>query len=35
MPTRVTLQDVAERAGTSRTTAHYVLTGKDRTMRIA
>ena len=32
---RVTLQDVAERAGTSRTTAHYVLTGQDREMRIA
>jgi LacI family transcriptional regulator len=31
---RVTLQDVAERAGTSRTTAHYVLTGQDREMRI-
>jgi LacI family transcriptional regulator len=31
---RVTLQDVAERAGTSRTTAHYVLTGRDREMRI-
>jgi len=31
----VTLQDVAERAGTSRTTAHYVLTGQDRDMRIA
>ena len=32
---RVTLQDVADRAGTSRTTAHYVLTGRDRDMRIA
>jgi LacI family transcriptional regulator len=31
----VTLQDVADRAGTSRTTAHYVLTGQDREMRIA
>ena len=31
----MTLQDVAERAGTSRTTAHYVLTGQDREMRIA
>jgi LacI family transcriptional regulator len=31
----VTLQDVAERAATSRTTAHYVLTGQDREMRIA
>jgi LacI family transcriptional regulator len=31
---RVTLQDVAARAGTSRTTAHYVLTGQDREMRI-
>jgi len=30
----VTLQDVAERAGTSRTTAHYVLTGRDREMCI-
>nr|WP_179722794.1 LacI family DNA-binding transcriptional regulator [Petropleomorpha daqingensis] len=28
------MQDVAERAGTSRTTAHYVLTGRDREMRI-
>ena len=35
MPRRVSLQDVAGRAGTSRTTAHYVLTGKDREMRIA
>src|SRR5690349_17673747 len=35
MPSRVTLQDVADRAGTSRTTAHYVLTGRDREMRIA
>ncbi|UOY00175.1 LacI family DNA-binding transcriptional regulator [Blastococcus sp. PRF04-17] len=35
MPSRVTLQDVADRAGTSRTTAHYVLTGRDRDMRIA
>ena len=35
MPHRVTLQDVADRAGTSRTTAHYVLTGQDRDMRIA
>ena len=35
MPDRVTLQDVADRAGTSRTTAHYVLTGRDREMRIA
>lgn len=35
MPARVTLQDVADRAGTSRTTAHYVLTGHDREMRIA
>src|SRR4051794_21158147 len=32
---RATLQDVADRAGTSRTTAHYVLTGRDREMRIA
>ena len=32
---RVTLQDVADRAGSSRTTAHYVLTGQDREMRIA
>jgi LacI family transcriptional regulator len=31
----VTLQDVADQAGTSRTTAHYVLTGQDRAMRIA
>jgi LacI family transcriptional regulator len=31
---RATLRDVAERAGTSRTTAHYVLTGRDREMRI-
>jgi LacI family transcriptional regulator len=31
----VTLQNVAERAETSRTTAHYVLTGQDRDMRIA
>lgn len=29
------MRDVAERAGTSRTTAHYVLTGQDRDMRIA
>jgi LacI family transcriptional regulator len=35
MRPRATLQDVAERAGTSRTTAHYVLTGRDREMRIA
>jgi LacI family transcriptional regulator len=35
VPPRVTLQDVAARAGTSRTTAHYVLTGQDREMRIA
>jgi LacI family transcriptional regulator len=35
VPDRVTLQDVADRAGTSRTTAHYVLTGRDREMRIA
>jgi LacI family transcriptional regulator len=35
VPSRVTLQDVADRAGTSRTTAHYVLTGQDRDMRIA
>ena len=35
MSSRVTLQDVADRAGTSRTTAHYVLTGQDRDMRIA
>ena len=32
---RATLQDVADRAGSSRTTAHYVLTGQDREMRIA
>src|SRR3954469_5008529 len=32
---RATMRDVAERAGTSRTTAHYVLTGRDREMRIA
>ena len=32
---RATLVDVAARAGTSRTTAHYVLTGQDREMRIA
>jgi len=32
---RVTLQHVAERAGTSRTTAHYVLTGQDQEMRIS
>jgi LacI family transcriptional regulator len=32
---RATLQDVADRAGTSRTTAHYILTGQDRQMRIA
>src|SRR3954469_14923486 len=32
---RATMRDVAERAGTSRTTAHYVLTGQDRDMRIA
>ena len=32
---RATLVDVAARAGTSRTTAHYVLTGRDREMRIA
>jgi LacI family transcriptional regulator len=31
----VTLQDVADHAGTSRTTAHHVLTGQDREMRIA
>jgi LacI family transcriptional regulator len=31
----VTLQDVAVHAGPSRTTAHYVLTGQDRAMRIA
>ena len=35
VPRRVSLQDVAARAGTSRTTAHYVLTGQDRAMRIA
>lgn len=35
MRRRSTLLDVAERAGTSRTTAHYVLTGRDREMRIA
>jgi LacI family transcriptional regulator len=35
MEQRATLRDVAERAGTSRTTAHYVLTGQDREMRIA
>jgi LacI family transcriptional regulator len=35
VPRRVSLQDVAGRAGTSRTTAHYVLTGRDREMRIA
>ena len=35
MPRRVTLQDVADHARTSRTTAHYVLTGQDREMRIA
>lgn len=35
MHSRVTLQDVADQAGTSRTTAHYVLTGQDRDMRIA
>jgi LacI family transcriptional regulator len=35
VPERVTLQDVADRAGLSRTTAHYVLTGQDREMRIA
>jgi LacI family transcriptional regulator len=35
VPGRVTLQDVADRSGTSRTTAHYVLTGQDRDMRIA
>src|SRR4029453_7930759 len=35
MRPRATLQDVAERSGTSRTTAHYVLTGRDREMRIA
>jgi LacI family transcriptional regulator len=35
VPSRVTLQDVADQAGTSRTTAHYVLTGQDRAMRIA
>ena len=35
MSNRATLQDVADRAGTSRTTAHYVLTGQDREMRIA
>ncbi|RBY83887.1 LacI family transcriptional regulator [Geodermatophilus sp. TF02-6] len=29
------MQDVAVRADTSRTTAHYVLTGRDREMRIA
>ncbi|WP_448625644.1 LacI family DNA-binding transcriptional regulator [Geodermatophilus sp. URMC 64] len=34
MAARVTLQDVADLAGTSRTTAHYVLTGRDREMRI-
>jgi LacI family transcriptional regulator len=32
---RVTLADVAARAGTSKTTAHYVLTGRDREMRIS
>lgn len=32
---RVTLRDVAERAATSRTTAHYVLTGQDQEMRIS
>jgi LacI family transcriptional regulator len=32
---RVTLQQVAERARTSRTTAHYVLTGQDQEMRIS
>ncbi|RBY82600.1 LacI family transcriptional regulator [Geodermatophilus sp. TF02-6] len=31
----MTLQHVADRAGTSRTTAHYVLTGQEREMRIA
>jgi LacI family transcriptional regulator len=35
MEVRATLRDVADRAGTSRTTAHYVLTGRDREMRIA
>lgn len=35
VPDRVTLQHVAERAGTSRTTAHYVLTGQDQEMRIS
>ncbi|HEY4626073.1 MAG TPA: LacI family DNA-binding transcriptional regulator [Blastococcus sp.] len=35
MTQRATMRDVAERAGTSRTTAHYVLTGQDRDMRIA
>lgn len=35
MTGRVTLQDVADRAGTSRTTAHYVMTGRDRQMRIS
>ncbi len=35
MRSRVTLADVAARAGTSKTTAHYVLTGRDQEMRLS
>ncbi|SDO84439.1 transcriptional regulator, LacI family [Klenkia soli] len=35
MRSRVTLADVAARAGTSKTTAHYVLNGRDQEMRIS
>lgn len=35
MRTRVTLADVAARASTSKTTAHYVLAGRDQEMRIS
>ncbi len=35
MRTRVTLADVAARANTSKTTAHYVLAGRDQEMRIS
>lgn len=35
MRSRVTLADVAARAATSKTTAHYVLTGQDQQMRIS